>query len=350
MKKNILFICGSLNQTMQMHAIAEHFPEYSCFFTPYYIGDFRDDLVKSLFDRSILGGVYRKQTEAYLAAHVLPVDEKGLSNSYDLVFTCQDIIIPSNIRNKKIFLVQEGMTDREGFRFKLMRTLKLPRWFAGTASTGLSDAYRLFFVASEGYRDLFWNKGVKFDKLRITGIPNFDNAEEYLNSSFPYSNYVIAVTSNLREVMEYENRKKIICKARDIAGNRLLIFKLHPGENIERATREINRYAPDALVFSTGNTNTMIAHCETLVTRRSSVMYVAYALGKKVYADVPSDEIELMMPIQNNGTSARIIAEMTKKYLESLHGEFYSLYHTVNARKLKKMQQECMVPTYMGIY
>jgi hypothetical protein len=350
MKKNILFICGSLNQTMQMHAIAQEFPEYSCYFTPYYIGDFRDDVVKSLFDCSILGGAYRRQTEAYLAAHSLSVDEKGMAHSYDLVFTCQDIIVPANIRHKKIFLVQEGMTDREGLRFHTMKKLGLPRWFAGTASTGLSDAYRLFFVASEGYRALFITKGVLPEKLRVTGIPNFDNAEEYLTSEFPYSAYVLAVTSNLREVLEFENRKQFILKARDIAGNRQLIFKLHPGENINRATREIHRYAPGALIFSTGNTNTMVAHCDALVTRRSSVMYIAFALGKKVYADIPEEEIKSMMPIQNNGTSAQRIAATTKEYLESIPGEFYMLYHSTYTHKVCNFEQPYTVPTYMGIY
>ena len=34
---NILFICGSLNQTTQMHKIAHHsMKEHDCYFTPYY--------------------------------------------------------------------------------------------------------------------------------------------------------------------------------------------------------------------------------------------------------------------------------------------------------------------------
>ena len=36
MRKRILFICGSMNQTTQMHQIAEHLPEYEHAFTPYY--------------------------------------------------------------------------------------------------------------------------------------------------------------------------------------------------------------------------------------------------------------------------------------------------------------------------
>ena len=36
MKKNLLFICGSLNQTTMMHKIAMHLPEYHTYFTPFY--------------------------------------------------------------------------------------------------------------------------------------------------------------------------------------------------------------------------------------------------------------------------------------------------------------------------
>jgi hypothetical protein len=46
---------------------------------------------------------------------------------------------------------------------------------AGTAATGLSDAYHAFCVASEGYRDFFIRKGARPEKIIITGIPNFDN-------------------------------------------------------------------------------------------------------------------------------------------------------------------------------
>ena len=37
MAKKILFICGSLNQTIMMHQIARSLmDEYDCFFTPFY--------------------------------------------------------------------------------------------------------------------------------------------------------------------------------------------------------------------------------------------------------------------------------------------------------------------------
>ncbi|MCI0512182.1 hypothetical protein L0128_03120 [candidate division KSB1 bacterium] len=314
--KKILFIGGSLNQTTMMHKISTYFPDYQCYFSPYYIGDYRDEIMKKFFDFTVLGGKYKKLTMEYFQENKVRVDEFGIRNNYNFVFTCQDLIVPTNVRHKKIFLVQEGMTDPESLRYFLVKKFNLPRWFAGTSATGLSDAYNLFFVASQGYKELFIQKGVKPEKLVVTGIPNFDNAKQYLDNDFPYHNYVLVATSNLRESWEYENRKQLIHKAVDIANGRLLIFKLHPSENVERATREINKYAPGALVFPTGNTNYMIANCDELVTRYSSVVYIALALGKKVHADLPLSFLKPLTPIQNNGNSARYIAEITRQYLE----------------------------------
>ncbi|MFH0344868.1 MAG: hypothetical protein ACHBNF_22705 [Chromatiales bacterium] len=77
--------------------------------------------------------------------------------------------MPRNILETKLVLVQEGMTDPETLTFHLVKVLKLPRWIAQTAATGLSDLYDIFCVASDGYRDLFIRKGVRPDKMRVTG-------------------------------------------------------------------------------------------------------------------------------------------------------------------------------------
>ena len=45
----------------------------------------------------------------------------------------------------------------------------------------------------------------------------------------------------------------------------------------------------------------MIANCTTLVTRFSSVAYVALALGKEVHAEVPTEELKRLLPLQNGG-------------------------------------------------
>ena len=325
-KKEILFIGGSLNQTKMMHKISQYFPEYDCYFSPYYIGDFRDDIMKKYFDFTVLGGKYKQLTIEYLQDHQLKVDERAVTNNYQFAFTCQDLIIQRNIRRKPIFLVQEGMTDPENIRYFLVKKFGLPRWIAGTAATGLSHAYDLFFVASEGYRELFIRKGIEAHKLVPTGIPNFDHASKYLHNDFPHKNYVLVATSNLRECMEYENRKEFIRKAQRIAQGRKLIFKLHPSEKVERATREIQKYAPEALIYPTGNTNHMIANCDVLVTHYSSVVYIALALGKEVHADIPTEILKKLLPIQNNGRSAQTIAQYTKSYLEGI-SKYYADYH-----------------------
>ena len=326
MRKKALFICGSINQTSMMHKISIHFPEYDCCFTPYYIGDFRDDIVKTFFDFSILGGKYKQHTLEYLRSNDLAIDPMGKTGNYDFVVTCQDLIVPKNIRNKKVFLVQEGMTDPERLGYFLVKKLGFPRWIAGTSATGLSGAYDLFFVASKGYKDLFAKKGAPSEKIVVSGIPNFDNAKQYLLNDFPRKHYVLASTSNLRECMEYENRKEFILKTVRIARGRPIIFKLHPSENAVRAIREIKRYAPHAMVFQTGNTNHMIANCDVLVARFSSVIYIAQALGKEIHADVPNREIQKLAPIQNGGQSARRIASTIKRRLEIYSPEFVE-YH-----------------------
>jgi hypothetical protein len=39
------------------------------------------------------------------------------------------------------------------------------------------------------------------------------------------------------------------------------------------------------------------------------VVYVALALGKEIYSDLPEDELRRLLPIQNSGRSAANIAQ-----------------------------------------
>ncbi len=315
-KKKILFICGSMNQTTIMHKIALQIPECEHYFTPYFADGYVGFLAKhNLLDFTILGGEFRKRTLEYLFTNDLRIDIGGKNDDYDLIFTCSDLIIPKNILNKKIILVQEGMTDPEDLAYYLVKYLKFPRWLS-TASTGLSDKYDLFCVASENYKNLFIKKGINPKKLVVTGIPNFDNCVKYLVNDFPHKNYVLAATSDMRETFKYENRKKFIKKAVDIANGRQLIFKLHPNENIERASKEIKKYAPDAIIYDKIRAEVLIANCDTLVTHYSSVVYIALALGKEVYADVDVNELSSLLPIQNSGKSAENIVSAAKKMLD----------------------------------
>lgn len=317
MRKRILFICGSMNQTTQLHQVSQHLREYEHSFTPYYVHGFDEFLRKlGVLEFTISGDKLAGRCRRYLLEHQLPIDYQGKNQPYDLVVTCSDVYLQKNIRDNRIVLVQEGITDPESMLFHLVRCFRfLPLWWAGTSTTGLSDAYRAFCVASEGYRDFFIRKGVRPEKIVITGIPNFDDCKQYRNNNFPYRNFALACTSPLRETFRFENRKAFIRRAVEIARNRHLIFKLHPNENVERALREIHEHAPHAMVFATGSAEEMIANCDVLITQFSSTAFVGLALDKETYSDFDMDELRRLMPVQN-GSAALNIANVCRGVLE----------------------------------
>jgi hypothetical protein len=302
-----------------MHQISQHIPDSDCYFTPYYTDGFINYLVSIGYIKfSILNGQFRARTEDYIQKNNLKLDYRGVSNDYDLIYTCADLIMPKNIRKKKVILVQEGMTDPETLMFHLVKHLKLPRWLASTSTMGMSDQYTFFCVASEGYKDFFISrKGVKPEKIIVTGIPNFDNLKQFTKSDFPHKNFVLVATSDARETYKLENRKKLIQDCVKIANGRPLIFKLHPNEKVDRATQEINKYAPGALIYTSGNINYMIANCDALITQFSSTVYVGLLFGKEVHSAFEIEELKRLMPVQNNGTSAEKIARIGKHLLES---------------------------------
>jgi hypothetical protein len=317
MRKRVFFICGSMNQTTQLHQVSEHLREYEHSFSPYYCHGFDEILRRlGLMEFTIIGNKLAGRCRRYLQDHGLPIDYQGRNRPYDLVVTCSDVYLQKNIRDNRIVLVQEGITDPESIAFHLVKRLRfLPRWLAGTSATGLSDAYRAFCVASEGYRDFFIRKGVRPEKIVVTGIPNFDNCRRYCSNDFPYRHYVLVCTSPLREIFRGEDRKAFIRRAVEIAGRRPLIFKLHPNENLERATREIHRHAPGAMVFATGSAEEMIANCDVLITRFSSTAFVGLALGKETHSDFNMDEMRRLTPVQN-GSAALNIANVCRRVLE----------------------------------
>lgn len=317
-KANILYICGSLNQTRMMHKISMHLDDYNNYFTPYYADGYLRKLAnQGILDFTILGGKFKQRTINYLASNNLKFDYEGKDRDYQLVFTCSDLIVPSNIKKKRVILIQEGMTDPEGIAYFLVKKGKFPRWIASTSVTGLSDCYDKFCVASEGYRQLFIKKGVNPNKIVVTGIPNHDNYAEFSLNNFPYKQYVLAATSDARETFKYENRKKFINHVMEIAGGRQIIFKLHPNENEKRAVNEINKYAPGALVFTDTNIEEMVANCDVLVTKYSTVVYAGIALGKEVHSYFDLETLKKLLPIQNNGESAQNISQIAKELLSS---------------------------------
>ena len=315
--KRILFICGSMNQTTQMHQISLHLTEYEQSFTPFFCDGYHELMRRmGLLEFTIIGDKLAKRCEQYLRDQKLAIDYKGKRGPYDLVVTCTDVFIQRNIRKNKIVLVQEGITDPEDRHFRLVQKHRfLPLWIAGTAATGLSDAYRAFCVASEGYRVFFIRKGARAEKIVVTGIPNFDNCARYRDNTFPHRNFVLVCTSPLREIFRGEDRESFILYAVKIAAGRQMIFKFHPNENLDRAEREVKQHAPGALIFRSGSAEEMIANCDVLITRYSSTVFVGLALGKETYSDFPMDELRKLMPVQNN-SAPQNIANVCRNVIE----------------------------------
>jgi hypothetical protein len=316
-RPRVFFICGSLNQTTQMHQIARELEECDASFSPYY-GDqgLRRMRELGLVEFSIGGNRLRARCLEYLLAHGLNVDLDGARGGYDLVFTCSDVVVPSNVLGRPLVLVQEGITDPENSLFPLVRRFptRVPRWLAGTAATGLSGLYDRFCVASAGYRDHFVSRGALRERVIVTGMPNFDNCCKFLDNDFPHRGHVLVCTSDARETLKLDSRKRFLRRALGIAAGRPMIFKLHPNENAERATREIHSMAPAARVFSSGPTEAMIANCEVLITQFSSVVFVGLALGKEVHSHYPLEVLRPLVPEQH-GRAARNIAAVARELL-----------------------------------
>lgn len=309
-KRRVLFICGSVNQTSQMHQIARELPELEASFTPYYC-DGPLELMRraGMLGFTILGAPWRRDCMAYLEREGLPVDLDGQRGPYDLVLTCSDLVVPHNVRRQPLVLVQEGMTDPERFWYWTRKILPfLPLWSCGTSGTGLSGLYDRFCVASEGYRDLFARKGADPRRIVVTGIPNFDDCQRYRNNTFPQRGHVLVCTSDTRETLKFDNRKRFIRRAVQIAAGRPLIFKLHPNENWSRNTREIRRWAPGAQVFTGGSAEEMVANCDVLIVQYSTLAYVGLALGKEVHAYADLDELRRLLPLQGGGAARSIAA------------------------------------------
>lgn len=317
MAKKILFICGSLNQTTMMHKIASNMNEFDNFFTPFYTENLLEEIRKTGFlKHTILDGKHFQATNEYLKEKKLPVDVGGKQREYDLIVTGTDLIIQSNIRNKRLVLIQEGITEPDDFFYWMVINLKLPRFLANTAATGLSNAYDRFCVASYGYRNHFINKGIKPEKIVVTGIPNFDNAHNALDNNFPYKKYILVCTSSIRETGKFDDRIGFLKKVKTIAQNQQIIFKLHPNEKFRRAEREIRSIFPQAIIFRDGNTLHMVANCDVLITQVSSVVYWGMALGKKVHSYFDLETLKKLQPIQNNGSSAIRIADVCRNLVQ----------------------------------
>jgi len=321
LKKKILFITGSINQTTQMHQIAEQLPEYDCWFSQIFTDSkFLKTIIKytSIADSTVLAGQFKRRSEEYLANHNLQTDYGAKLNKYDLVVYCSDLIIADSLRQYKTIWVQEGMIDKLTPWSKVIKRLRLPSYLAGNTSlNGSGNNCDIYCAASEGYKNYFKLHGTDADKIFVTGMPNYDHCSQYLDNNFPHRDYVMVATTDMRETYRKEDRPAFIKQTVEIANGRPMLFKLHPNENFERANAEIKEYAPaGTLVFQNGNTNEMIANCCELITQYSTVVYTGLALGKKVHSYFELDELKRLAPLQNGGTSAKNIANICRAYVE----------------------------------
>jgi hypothetical protein len=317
-KKKILFLTGSLNQTIQMHKIASYLTPFSQIFD--------DGMAINLFMKTglaesiVISDTYREKAENYCKQHGLQRDYRGetLGNTYELVVMCSDMVFPKKFRNTKTIFIQEGMTDPMTIWSKIVHSMGLPGFYAmSTALNGASDQCDIYCVASQGYKDKFATAGTDESKIIVTGMPNFDDLHSYLDNDFPHKHYVLAATSDIRELYGFENRRKFIKSCANIADGRQLIFKFHPNELQERAISEVKKWAPKGtLTYSSGNPNHMVANSDVLITQYSTLAYVGLELGKEVHSYFDINELKTLAPLQNGGTSARKIAAICRRYVQ----------------------------------
>lgn len=319
-RPKVLFIGGALNQTKIAHAVATELgDEVDAWFSPFYA----DAGLVHMLDRAHLlewtamGGRFREMSMEYLADHDARIDDGGTIHDYDLVVTTSDLVVQRNIRHRRVVLLQEGMTDPENAMYHVVKRLRLPRYLASTASFGSSDAYDQLCAASEGYKDLFIDKGVQPEKIVVTGLPHWDDlAAQATGEGFPFEGFALVATSDARETFKVERRIRFLKRAIAIADGRQLIFKLHPNERVGRAVREIRSVAPDAIILTDGDINQMIARCSVLITQYSTVVYTGLALGKECHSYFDMDELRRLLPMQNGGTSAARMADVCRNVLD----------------------------------
>jgi len=319
-KKKILFLTGSINQTIQMHSIAKFLPQFDCYFSQFFSENiFISKAIElGVLDTTIMGNPLRKRAEDYIHQHQLPNDYKAKLNSYDLVVFCSDMLFPKKFLTTKTIWVQEGMIDPYTWLSAFIQKMGIPRyWSFGTSLNGTSNLCDVYCAASEGYKKYFISKGTDENKIIVTGIPNYDHLIQHIENDFEHHGYVMVATTDMRETYRYENRPKFLQQCVEIADGRKMLFKLHPNEKKDRAIREIKENCPaDTLIYTDGPTNEMIANCVELITQYSTVVYTGIALGKKVHSFFDHADLLEKMPIQNGGESAQRIAKICESYLE----------------------------------
>ena len=219
--KDILLICGTMNQTTQMLQIGAELERlgHRPWFTRYYTtGVYKKIEALGLLSFTSIVGKQQLAVRKHLDGLGVRQDFGGRERRYDLVLLCTDLLIPDNLPDVPIVLVQEGMTDPDTLTRRLLRKLHpygVPLWTANTTSAGLSGRWARFCVASQAYADLFASRGVKRDGMVVTGIPNFDNVQRLRSLEFPLRDYVLVLTSDLRENFQLDFRKRFLRDVRE---------------------------------------------------------------------------------------------------------------------------------------
>jgi hypothetical protein len=317
-RPKVLFVLGNHNHNTMLHQVAQAMPDAECWFTPYYCDDWTLlDLLRRLncLEFIALGNEFRRRCLRYCADHGLAVDLGGVRHDYDLAVTCSDLLIPENLRTRRLIGIQEGMIDPLQFLYRLrQRFTFLPRWTAGTACTGLSGLYDRYCVASEGYRAEFITRGAPGHRLAVTGIPNYDNLAGYRHPGHWIEGHVLACTSDGRETFRRDDRIAFIRRCVEIADGRPLIFKFHPNERMSRAIAEVRRHAPGARWITEGRGEELAANCAVLITEWSTLAFVGLALGIETHSYRDLDELRALVPLQH-GRAADNIADVCRELL-----------------------------------
>src|SRR6202012_5055514 len=131
MRKKILFITGSINQTSQMHQISHFLPDYDCWFSQVFsetrISKFLEKYT-NIIEGTVMSEQCRENSEKYLRERGMQIDYKAARNKYNLVVFCSDMVVPANIRQPKTIWVQEGMIDKLTLVSRIVKALGLPIW------------------------------------------------------------------------------------------------------------------------------------------------------------------------------------------------------------------------------
>jgi len=317
MKKNILFIGSTVDQIKVMHTISDHLnPVHNCFFTPFYL----DNVVSKLglsrqLENIVFGKNYREDIFDYIQNNDLKLDECGESNHYDLVVTFSTLIIPKNIRNSRIVLLQDLMNEPRNFMAYFTKWFKFSSYLNKPSSINLFERYDVVCVASPGYRKRFIRNGADPDKIALTGIPEFTTFPDTLPDDVLQRGVVHLVTLPLWGSLEKEYRKDLQMNLNWIADGRPIYFKLLPTDQPIIATRKIKNTLLNVRVFTGSRNHLKNIYERGLISKRTACLFTASVIGDKLHIFADAEVLRHLKPYQNSTASAEKIANVCKNLM-----------------------------------